>query len=204
VSLRAPTSRRDPGVEANARLTGATGLLLLVMLAAEGATVVSVRPLLAWHVALGLALIPPVVLKFGSTFWRFAHYYLGDARYRRAGPPVPFLRVLGPAVIASTFALLGTGVVAWVAGPDSAGPWLFLHRASFVVWFGLMTLHVLAHTLRATRLARADVVRDPGTPRGAGVRQGTVALSLVAGIAVAVATRGAVSGWTGFAHLRHH
>lgn len=49
---------REPGVEANARLTAATGLLLAVMLAAEGFTIVAIHPLLPRHVARGLALIP--------------------------------------------------------------------------------------------------------------------------------------------------
>lgn len=35
------------------------------MLAAEGVTLLSIRGLLSWHIAIGLALIPPVGLKVG-------------------------------------------------------------------------------------------------------------------------------------------
>jgi hypothetical protein len=193
--------RRDPGVEGNARLTAITGLVLLVMLAAEGFTILSIRPLLSWHVAIGLALIPPVALKLGSTVWRFSRYYLGDVRYRRAGPPQPILRVIGPFVVLTTVAVLATGVAAWLAGPHN-GPYLTLHQASFFLWFAAMTIHVLGHFTRATRLAAADVDVRGAAVRYRGVRWSLVGLSLVAGLIVALATRGVVTGWTGY--VPHH
>jgi len=69
------------GVEANARLTATTGLVLVVLFFFEGLTIPVVGTHLNWHIALGLALIPPVLLKIGSTLWRFGHYYLRDRRY---------------------------------------------------------------------------------------------------------------------------
>lgn len=194
----------SPGVEANARLTATTGLLLLVMLAAEGLTIASIRPLLAWHVAIGLALIPPVALKTGSTLWRFGRYYLGDARYRRAGAPHPILRAIGPVVVVTTAAVLVTGVAAWLAGPADQ-TLVTLHQASFAVWFAAMTVHVLGHVLRAARLARADFgprlhrLTAP-YPR---TRQGLVVASLGAGVVVAVTTRGLAGGWSLWVHHAH-
>jgi hypothetical protein len=188
--------RRDPGVESNARLTAATGILLLIMLAAEGFTILAIHPLLSWHIAIGLALIPPVGVKLGSTVWRFSRYYLGDPRYRRAGPPAPLLRLLGPVVVVTTVAVLATGVAAWLAGPGQT-TLVGLHKASFVLWFGAMTIHVLGHLVRAGRLAAADADRRTPTPYRA-ARWGLVGLSLVAGIIVAVATRGIATGWAGW------
>ncbi len=193
---------RDPGVEANARLTSATGLLLLVLLAAEGLTIVSIRPLLSWHIAIGLALLPPVALKMGSTLWRFAHYYLGDLGYRRAGPPQPVLRVVGPLVMILTVVVLVSGVALIVTGPGH-GAVLLIHQASFVLWFAAMTIHVLGHVARATRLTAADLAPRRTHTRvvpGGGTRQGLVMVSLAAGVVVAVATRGIASNWAGFAH----
>lgn len=194
---------KEPGVEANARLTGTTGLVLLVMLATEGITIASIRPLLPWHIAIGLALIPPVALKLGSTLWRFGRYYLGDPRYRRAGPPHPLLRTLGPVVVLTTVVVLASGVALWIAGP-SDHLLLTVHKASFVIWFAAMTVHVLAHLLRATRLTRADVGPRPGRQRPLvpypRVRQGLVLASLVAGVAVGVTTRGLAGGWTLWIH----
>jgi hypothetical protein len=75
------------GPEGNARLTGGTGAVLVVLLAAEGVTILRIRGLLTAHVFIGLVLVPPVLLKTGSTLWRFARYYLGDPAFRRKGPP---------------------------------------------------------------------------------------------------------------------
>src|SRR6516162_11181634 len=83
------------GVEANARLTGSTAAVLLVLLAAEGVTVLSVHSLLTPHVFIGMLLVPPVLLKVGSTGWRFVRYYRGSGAYRRKGPPPLLLRLLG-------------------------------------------------------------------------------------------------------------
>ncbi|MGH9060048.1 MAG: hypothetical protein ACRDZY_11130, partial [Acidimicrobiales bacterium] len=193
-----------PGVEANARLTGMTGILLLVMLFAEGVTIPFIGPLITWHIAIGLALVPPVALKFGSTLWRFARYYLRNPHYRRAGPPHPILRALGPVIVVTTVAVMASGVAVWLAGP-SAHLLVLLHKASFVIWFGAMTLHVLAHALRAGRLVWADRAR--GRVRGAvpypRLRQGLVLVSLVAGVALGLATRGMVSGWATWVHAAH-
>lgn len=195
---------RDPWVEGNARLTATAGLLLLVMLAAEGVTVLSIHGLLSWHIGIGLALIPPVLLKVGSTGWRFARYYLRDLRYRASGPPHPLLRALGPLVVLTTLALLGTGVGWWLQGPGSA--FGFWHRATFVLWLGVMTIHVLAHVWRAGRLARADVgtrrARRAARP-GPGVRQVTVFGAMAAGVAVAFAARG-LEGLGPWLHFHHH
>lgn len=199
----AGTGPLEPAVEANARLTASTGLLLVVMLAAEGVTVASIGPLLPWHIGIGLALVPPVLVKMGSTIWRFCRYYMGDAGYRRAGPPHPILRALGPLVTVSTAVVLASGIAAWLAGPP-AHTLIGVHKASFVVWFAAMTLHVLGHALRATRLAGPDWGRRALRPAAGSVRlrRGLVVASLVAGAAIGVGTRGVMSGWSVWAHAR--
>ncbi|MCU4183944.1 hypothetical protein K6U06_06200 [Acidiferrimicrobium sp. IK] len=193
--------RRDRGVEANARLIGATGLVLLIMLFAEGVTIVGIGSHLSWHVAIGLALIPPVALKLGATSWRFARYYLHDARYREAGPPVPLLRALGPVVVVTTVAVLTTGVLAWREGPDAHGM-ITLHKLSFVAWFAAMAVHVLAHTLRATRLTLADfgTRRQRAAAVYGPLRQGLVAGSLVAGVALGAVYFHLPADWAAWTH----
>ena len=193
--------RPDRGVEANARLIGTTGVLLLGMLFAEGLTLLGISRLLGWHVAIGLALLPPTALKLGATFWRFGRYYLRDARYRAAGPPAPLLRALGPVVVLTTFALFATGVAAWLAGP-AARTAVTLHQASFVLWFVAMAVHVLAHTVRALRLMLADVVpREHRMAATAGpLRQGLVLASLAGGVALGVAYRRLPPDWAAWTH----
>lgn len=190
------------GVEANARLTGTSGLVLLVLLAVEGFTVLSVRQFISWHLFVGLLLIPPILVKFGSTFWRFSRYYLGDPAYRRAGPPVPLLRLAGPIVVLTTITMFGSGVLLLIEG-QGHDFLLTVHKASFILWFVVMAVHVLAHTLRASRLARADLQpAAPGSRRvpGRQARQGLVAAGIVAGVILAVASDAATNGWSKWAH----
>jgi hypothetical protein len=108
---RAGTQRRaDAGVAGNARLTAANAAVLLVLLAAEGVTILRVHQLLSPHVFIGVVLIPPVLLKVASTTWRFARYYTGVPAYRRKGAPPVLLRMLGPIVVILTLVLLFSGV----------------------------------------------------------------------------------------------
>src|SRR5206468_2516773 len=59
--------RAEAGVAANARLTASNAAVLLVLLAAEGVTILRVRALLTPHVFIGMVLVPPVLLKVAST-----------------------------------------------------------------------------------------------------------------------------------------
>lgn len=135
---------------ANSRLTAALGAVLLVLLAAEGATIPLIGELREEHVVIGLLLLAPVAAKLASTGYRFARYYLHDPAYVRKGPPPLALRLLAPGVIFTTVALLGTGVALELGGESDQ--LLFLHKASFVAWFALMGVHVLAHVAELPRL----------------------------------------------------
>ena len=152
------------GVEGNEKLTAMTGAILLLGFAVEGFTILSIHSLIVMHFVVGFLLIGPVVLKVASTGYRFARYYTGSRPYLRKGPPAPILRVLGPLVILTSLAVLGTGVMLAVVGPGHGGPWLFLHKATFVLWFGAMTIHVLSY---APKLPQ-DAVRAAAGQRPAG------------------------------------
>jgi hypothetical protein len=187
------------GPEGNERLTAGTGAVLLALFAAEGVTILFLNQLLTWHYVIGFLLIGPVLLKLGSTGYRFTRYYTGSPAYRRKGPPFPLLRVLGPVVILTSVAVLGTGVALAFTGRDPNGvPVLFLHKASFVCWAAVMTIHVLAYLWRLPRLVGADLRRHgPGDPGGAALRWSLLALALGVGVGVAIAASPLVSRWTG-------
>jgi hypothetical protein len=188
------------GVDGNERLTGTSALVLLVLLAAEGATIPFIRQQLTLHIFLGLVLVPPVLLKLVSTGWRFARYYLKDAAYVGRGAPRAFLRFLvAPLTVSSTLALFGTGVAIVIAHPQR-GIVVGLHKASFVVWFGAMSVHVLAHVFKVPRLARADFA-DRSV--GGHLRQLAVAAAIVAGLIVAIAALPAAHDWAHWAALHH-
>jgi hypothetical protein len=188
----------DSGVEGNSRLTSTNGMLLLGLLAIEGFTLLSVRRMITLHVFLGVVLIGPVLLKTGSTAYRFARYYTGSRAYLDKGPPHWLLRILGPVLIASSLSLLGTGVGLLAVKPADPGLLLSAHKASFVIWVAVMTLHVLGHlkggSVTAWRELRGPT-DDPG-PRGRGLRLAAVALALVLGVATATVLLPTASPWT--------
>src|SRR5207237_8338663 len=100
----------------NVRLTSSTGLVLLLLLAAEALTTLALRRYLPVHIFLGLLLLPPVALKLASTGWRFLRYYTRNEPYRLAGPPRRLLRVLPPLLVASTLSLFAGGASLTVVG----------------------------------------------------------------------------------------
>lgn len=175
-------SRSDPGVEANARLTGYAGLALLVLLAVECLTVLDLRRYLLAHALLGFLLIPPLLVKLGGVGYRFARYYTGDARYRAAGPPALGMRLLAPFLVLLTIVLFVSGVQLWLFGWSL--PWLAIHHGSFVLWLVALAVHTVNYLRRAPELALADW-RDHLA--GALGRRSLVAGSLLAGAALAIA-----------------
>jgi hypothetical protein len=192
--------RSDPvlpptgGPAGNAVLTAWTGLVLLVLFVAELLTLVDVRGLISWHVAIGALLVPPALMKTASTGWRVVGYYTGREPYRVAGPPPAVLRWLGPLVVASTLALLASGILLVLLGEQSGRQvlvsvlgvgvsWVDVHQGIFVVWCGATGLHLLGRIVTALRLT----VRRGGTPRVPGTLVRTFLLLAAAGTAVVLA-----------------
>jgi hypothetical protein len=188
----------DPGGNAagNERLTAMTGALLLILFAAEGVTILRLHRLLTLHFFLGMMLLGPVALKCAATGYRFIRYYSGSMPYRRKGPPAPLMRLLGPLVMATSLAVLGTGVALAVAGPGS-GQWLILHKLSFLAWFGVMTIHVLVYAPRLPRilLSRQAPGRAAAVLGGAAARWLLLVASLAGGLAIAAATVHLAGRW---------
>ncbi len=60
------------GTDGNERLTAATGVVLLVLLAVLGVTILRIGQLLWLHLFVGMLLIGPVLLKLTSTGYRIA------------------------------------------------------------------------------------------------------------------------------------
>lgn len=200
-SRRRVTKRQADGVESNARLTGTLAAVLLVLLAAEGLTILRVRDLITAHVFIGMLLVPPVALKIGSTTWRFARYYRGAPAYVRKGPPMILLRLLGPVVVVLTVVLFASGIALIAVSGSVRDTLLFVHKASFVLWFGAMTIHVLGHLRETARLAPLDyVARTRRQIARAGARTWAVAASLVVGVLIGVLTYGQTGGF-GAAHF---
>lgn len=199
------------GIEGNERLTVLTGVLLVLVTAAVGVTIVRIGQLLWEHLFIGLMLIGPVALKFASTGYRFVRYYTHDPVYRRKGPPFIALRLLAPLVVLATLALMGTGVALLFTGRDTGVPLVLFHKVAFIVWIALVAVHVLGHLpemVRAmpgawrTRHAILELIPGPDAPAasekpsgGAGARAVALLVSLLAGAALATVLIGHYSTW---------
>ncbi len=183
------------GASGNARLTASMGALLFVGLAAEGVTLLRVQGLISEHVFIGMLLVPAVAVKAASTVYRFARYYAGAPDYVRKGPPPAVLRLLGPVVVATTVALFATGIAALAAGPSTR--WLVqVHKASFVIWFGAMTVHVLGHIFETPALAFADWRRtERARVPAARTRVAALMLAVAVGVVLATVSLGWIGAW---------
>ncbi|MHB2021807.1 MAG: hypothetical protein ACYCO3_00530 [Mycobacteriales bacterium] len=196
-----PSRRADRGADGNARLTGAAGSLLFILLAVEGATILRIRSLIDLHVFIGFVLIPPVLLKVASTGYRMLRYYSGHAAYRRRGAPMTLLRVLGPVVVVLTLIVIGTGVGLLTVSPRHPGWLLGAHKGSFVLWFLAMAVHVLAHLRETVVLAWRDW-RPGRVERGTRARRLAILASLIAGVALGAALLPSAAAWHHLAFLR--
>jgi hypothetical protein len=192
---------RTAGPEGNARLTALTGVALMVLLAIEGITLISLRSMISWHIFVGLLLVPVVALKLGSTGYKIYRYYTRRADYVKAGPPHLLLRLLGPVVALSTIALLASGILLIAERPGD-GLTLLLHKASFVVWVGAFGVHTLAHLGPLPRALRSDL---GGRDEVAGSRWRLllIAGAVVIGAIAAVALLPQGAAWVHWVQLEH-
>ena len=184
------------GSDGNARLTAAAGAVLLVLLAAEGLTLLGgVGHYLTPHIFIGLLIVPPILLKLASTSWRMTRYYRRAEEYVRRGPPQALLRILvAPVLVAATVVMIASGIVAVLVG--HGGFWLGVHKTSFVVWGIAFGVHVLGHSLELVPLLSVDWWRSDRLG-GRRLRQYALALSLVVGVVVALAAFPLAQHWHG-------
>jgi hypothetical protein len=190
-------SRGDPfgGTEGNEILTSAIAVVLTGLLVAEGVTVIHMDGLVTAHMFIGMALIPPVLLKLASTGYRFVRYYTGSRAYRAKGPPPLPLRVMAPVLVVTTLAVLTTGVLLLAAG-HKTGALLEIHKVSFIVWLAVFAIHLLAYLPRVVRSLHSDwrSARREAVP-GAGLRGMLVTASLGGGVALSLALVSSMDGW---------
>jgi hypothetical protein len=185
------------GPEGNEILTSAAAVVLVGLLVAEGITIVHMRGLLSAHMFIGLVLIPPVALKLGSTGYRMISYYAGSRAYRVEGPPLLPLRLMAPLLVASTVAVLASGVLLLAAGHKSSAA-LTIHKLSFIAFGVLLAVHFLAYAPRVVGSVKADwaPARRHAVP-GAGTRAMLVAAAVGGGVALALALLPTIHAYTG-------
>lgn len=193
---RDPVLPRTGGPAGNAQLTAWTGLLLLVLFLIESATVLDLGRFLNWHVVVGVLLVPLTLVKTISTGWRIWGYYTKRAPYRRAGPPPMLLRLLGPLVVLSTLAALGSGLALIALGPSSSRTGFLtlvgyhvdsvgVHKAAVALWAAAISLHTLGRLIPALRIVTTRWLGGPRIPGGVPRVTLLVGTLLVAAVAAA-------------------
>ncbi len=100
--------------------------------------------------------------------------------------------LVAPVLVASTIGIFGTGVAMFFVG--RRGMVVGLHKASFVVWFGAMGIHVLVYAPRLLRLLRSEWLRRERLG-GRLLRGGAVAAAIGAGAVLAIATLPSARPW---------
>jgi hypothetical protein len=188
---------RFGGPVGNEILTTAVAAVLVVLLAAEGVTILDLGGLRTPHMFIGLLLIPPILLKLLSTGYRFVRYYTDARPYREKGPPALPLRILAPILIAATLSVFATGVALLILGHRS-DRLMLLHKASFFVWGAAFAVHFLAYLPRVVRSLRSDWTASRRTSvGGSGLRLALLATSLAAGVGLGLAALSSITGWNG-------
>jgi hypothetical protein len=188
--------------DGNKRLTAAVGVLLLAPIVVEIATVLlGVHTFMSWHVFVGLALIPLVVVKLASTGWRFGRYYTRSRAYMAHGPPQMVMRLLAPLFVVATVVLFGSGVAIGLLHGHALQIARRLHGPASVIWLLLLGLHVLVYLGRALR-DTADDVRpaDPTPVRGKAARRYALATAVVCGLVLGAALVPAQHRWVNIRH----
>jgi hypothetical protein len=185
------------GSEGNEILTSAAAVVLVLLLVAEGITIVHMHGLLSAHMFIGLVLIPPVLLKLGSTGYRMVNYYAGSRAYRLAGPPLLPLRLMAPVLVASTITVLASGVLMLASGHKS-NTVLTTHKLSFTIFGVVLAAHFFAYVPRVVRSLRSDwdAARRHAVP-GAGARAVLVAAAVGGGAALALALLPTIHAYRG-------
>jgi hypothetical protein len=181
----------------NERLTAAVGLLVIIPVLVEIASVLlGVHTFMSLHVFVGLALIPAVLLKLASTGWRFARYYTRSREYVAVGPPQLAMRLLAPLFVTATVVLFGSGVAMGFLHGHPLQIARNLHGPASVIWLGLLGLHVLVYLGRALRRTALDALpaMRKSVP-GRTARAYALAAVVVGGLVLGAATVPAQHRW---------
>ncbi|MBV9466302.1 MAG: hypothetical protein JO206_10990 [Solirubrobacterales bacterium] len=194
------------GTDGNERLTASTGIVLLILLAAIGITILRIGQLISEHLFIGLLLIGPVTVKMASTGYRFVRYYSGESSYRHKGPPPLWLRSIAPMVVISTVVVFASGVALLFNGPSGRALMLTVHKVSFIVWIAFTAAHVLGHVfdLPGSWRASSSAAESQDAAAGRAGRWIVLGGSLVGGLVLALALIGQFAPWTAHGALLHH
>jgi hypothetical protein len=187
----------------NTRLTALLGLILVGPVVVELVTILlGVHTFMSLHVFVGLALIPPVLLKLASTGWRFARYYTRSHAYVEHGAPQIAMRLLAPLFVAATVVLFSSGVAMGVLHGHPLVVARRLHGPASVIWLILFAVHALVYFKRALIGSSRELSVAGRSVPGRRWRTRVIAAAVVSGLIIGAATVPAQHRWIQLP--RHH
>jgi hypothetical protein len=203
--LQKPERESRVNPDGNERLTAAVGLLVLVPVLVEIATILlGVHTFMSLHVFVGVSLIPAVVLKLASTGWRFVRYYTRSRAYVALGPPQIVMRLLAPLFVVATVVLLGSGVAMGILHGHALQVARRLHGPASVIWLVLLGVHVVVYLRFALRSATRDALPAKRQQvRGASARASALAIAVIFGLLLGGATVPAQHRWVDLPRDHH-
>jgi hypothetical protein len=177
-------------------LTAVVGVLLLGPVVVElGTIVLGVHSFMSLHVFVGLALIPPVLLKLASTGWRFARYYSRQGAYLEHGAPQIAMRLLAPLFVAATVVLFSSGVAMGLLHGHALAVARRLHGPASVVWLVLFGIHALVYLRQALTSSSQEVIAAARSVPGRRGRGFVIATAVVSGLLIGAVTVPAQHHW---------
>jgi hypothetical protein len=153
------------------------------------------------HFYVGLASVPFLLAKYGSTGFRFAGYYLRLPRFKQAGPPRLLPRVLSPVLALDFFVLYFSGAYMlfhYYYTVTNIPPLMFkpvqLHLWAAIVAVPLLAIHLGQHfveVIRGLSQERRELLtqqrRSPESARRVATRRAFVGSVLAGGLGLAFA-----------------
>jgi hypothetical protein len=183
-------------VVSNQRLTALAGVILLVLILIQLMSVTNLHTWIAVHIVVGILLTSFLLVKLGSTGYRFLQYYTHSPAYVRSGPPRLPLRLLAPVLIVMTLTVVGSGIGMVIIGPAHSSLFRTVHSASVVIWLSLLAVHVGAYLLQALQWVVDDWKRHPTEQaQGRWLRLGATFGAMLAGAVVAYFLYTDVAPW---------
>lgn len=190
-------SRRDFAILRNERLTAIAGLILFVLILVELVVTANLHSLISVHIFVGVLLSGPLVVKMGSTGYRFMRYYRGSPVFVEKGPPHWLLRLAAPFLVFLTILVFISGFALAFVGPKHMGIFFKIHAASVALWIPVVAVHVYAHFRKVPRLVADDLRNHRGNRvSGRNGRIGVNVLALIVGLIAAIVMIPVSSPWS--------
>ncbi len=198
--LDAEVNHASPRVVGVSRSVAFFGALLLLLILAELATIPLISKTIGWHIAIGLVILPALLIKIGINGYRAIAYYRQSPAFLEAGAPWLPLRLLSLPFLVTTLIVFGSGVEMTFAGPSSFSL-TFLDAAHIlfsIIWLLLFGFHVIAYANRSMRSAGRDLAAIPARgadPSRARLRTLAALIAIAFGIALAIQFQSPIARW---------